>query len=112
MSRACRPGGEQALTLQPNDGTEVKAKMKAGERFVFQWQTDGGMVNVDMHGEKPEAKSDEYASYWKERNTSKGYGEFQAPFDGTHGWYWRNRSDKPIKITVSISGYYEKFYRP
>jgi hypothetical protein len=102
----------QTLTLQPDEGAEIKAKMKTGERFVFKWQTDGGTVNVDMHGEKLHAKSDEYSSYWKERNKTAAHGEFQAPFEGTHGWYWRNRGDKPVTITVNISGYYEKLYRP
>lgn len=102
----------KTLTLQPDEGAEIKAKMKAGERFVFNWKTDGGAVNVDMHGEKLQAKSDEYSSYWKERNQIEAHGEFQAPFEGTHGWYWRNRGDKPVTITVNISGYYEKLYRP
>lgn len=102
----------QTLTLQPDEGAEIKAKMKAGERFVFNWQTDGGAVNVDMHGEKLQAKSDEYSSYWKERHQTEAHGAFQAPFDGTHGWYWRNRGDKPVTITVNTSGYYEKLYRP
>ncbi|MBL8508206.1 MAG: hypothetical protein JNM11_07045 [Chitinimonas sp.] len=102
----------QTLTLQPDEGAEIKAKMKSGERFVFSWKTDGGVVNFDMHGEKPNAGKDEFSSYWADRGKAEGHGAFVAPFDGTHGWYWRNRGDKPVTITVQTSGYYEKLYRP
>ncbi len=100
------------LTLQPDEGAEIKASMQAGERFVFSWKTNGGLVNFDMHGEKPNASPDAFSSYWKDRNKAEGHGAFVAPFDGSHGWYWRNRGDKPVTITVQTSGYYKKLYRP
>lgn len=101
-----------SITLAPNEGGEIKVLMKAGDRFFFSWEAEGSVVNFDMHGEDPEADSDEFTSYWKDRNQSAGHGAFEAPFDGTHGWFWRNRSDKPVTITVKTSGYYEKLYRP
>lgn len=103
--------GELSLTLQPNEGAEIKALMRAGESFVFTWSTDGGAVNFDMHGEKPNAGS-EFSSYWKDRGQTRAHGSFVAPFDGTHGWYWSNRGDAPVTVAVSVSGYYEKLYRP
>lgn len=102
----------QTLTLKPDEGVEIKARMKAGERFVFNWTTDGGAVSFDMHGDKLHGAANEFSSYWKARNKTEGYGAFQAPFDGNHGWYWHNAGDKPVTITVQTSGYYEKLYRP
>jgi hypothetical protein len=103
---------ELSLTLRPNEGAEIKASMAQGERFVFSWVAEGGAVNFDMHGEKVGAKSDEFTSYWKGRGASSGHGEFQAPFPGTHGWYWRNRGAQAVTIKVKTSGFYEKLYKP
>lgn len=99
------------LTLAPGKGTEIKATMKAGEQFSFSWKADGGPVNFDMHGERPNAGS-EFTSYWKDRQKTAGHGSFVAPFDGTHGWFWGNKSDKPVTITLSVAGYYEKLGKP
>lgn len=100
--------GKVTLTLQPGEGQEVKATMKAGEEFDFAWSTDLGQVNYDQHGEMAGAASDEYTSYDKGTKAS-ATGKFRAPFDGTHGWFWRNRTDKPVTITVTANGQFEKF---
>ena len=100
--------GEVTLTLQPGEGREVKATMKAGEEFDFSWSTNGGAVNYDQHGEVAGAASNEFTSYEKGTKTSSS-GKFRAPFDGTHGWYWRNRTDSPVTITVKATGQFEKF---
>jgi len=102
---------QMSLTLQPGEGSEIKASMRKGEQFVFAWAAEGGKVNFDMHGEQPNA-GDEFTSYWKAKQHTRAQGIFVAPFDGTHGWYWRNRGDKPVTVKVSVSGFYEKLYRP
>jgi len=102
--------GEMSLTLQPDEGAEIKATMRKGEQIVFNWATDGGSVNVDMHGEKPNA-GDKFTSHWKAKQVTSDQGSFVAPFDGTHGWYWRNRGDKPVTVNVKVSGFYEKLAR-
>lgn len=111
--KSTRPFRSDALelTLQPGDGAEVKASMVTGERLVFSWEAKGGVVNFDMHGEEPNA-GDEFTSYWKGKAQASGHGAFVAPFEGTHGWFWRNRGDTPVTITVSTSGYYNKLYKP
>ena len=99
---------EVRLTLQPNEGSEVKATMKAGGEFDYVWSTNGAQVNFELHGEPFGAASDEYTTY--EKGTSAGAdGKFRAPFDGTHGWYWRNRTGTPLTITVKATGVFEKF---
>ncbi|MGS1016121.1 hypothetical protein [Allosphingosinicella humi] len=105
---AATQSGKVTLTLQPNEGTEVKASMKGGEEFAYSWSTDGAKVNFELHGERFDATADEYTSY--EKGTSTGAsGTFRAPFDGTHGWYWRNRTGEPITITVTANGQFQKF---
>lgn len=102
---------EMSLTLQPGEGAEIKAFMRRGEQFVFTWAAEGGKVNFDMHGERPNAGA-EFTSYWKDTQQTSAQGTFVAPFDGTHGWFWRNRGDKPVTVKVKVSGFYEKLYRP
>lgn len=100
--------GQVTLTLQPGEGREVKATMKAGEEFEFAWFTDGSAVNYDQHGEVFGAASNEFTSY--DKGTKKqSSGTFRAPFDGTHGWFWRNRTEGSVTITVTATGQFEKF---
>ncbi|WDA35032.1 hypothetical protein [Sphingobium sp. YC-XJ3] len=99
---------EVKLTLAPNEGREVKATMKAGGEFDYRWATDGPEVRFELHGEPAGAASDDYTSY--EKGSSAGAsGKFRAPFDGTHGWYWKNRTGQPVTITVTATGDFEKF---
>ncbi|OZA28749.1 MAG: hypothetical protein B7X93_06845 [Hydrogenophilales bacterium 17-61-9] len=97
---------EMVLTLQPGEGDEIKATMRQGEQFVFVWTAEGGKVNFDMHGERPNAGA-EFTSYWKDTQQTRAQGTFVAPFDGTHGWFWRNRGDQPVRVKVKVSGFYE-----
>jgi hypothetical protein len=104
-------GDRHSLTLRPGEAGEIKADMRAGDRFVFSWNAEGGSVSFDMHGDKPGAAGDGFTTYWKGRDAREAHGAFEAPFAGRHGWYWRNRGDKPVTITVSTSGFYDKLYR-
>lgn len=100
--------GEVTLTLAPDEGTEVKATMKAGNELQYQWSTGGPKVNYELHGEEFGAASSDYTSY--EKGTSAGEnGTFRAPFEGTHGWFWRNRTGEPLTITVKAMGTFQKF---
>lgn len=103
--------GEMTLTLQANEGAEIKAQMRVGETFVFSWVSEGGPVNFDMHGEKPN-DGDNFTSYWKDRGKSAGHGSFTAPFEGSQGWFWKNKGSTPVTITVKVSGYFQKLYQP
>lgn len=100
-----------ALTLMPRQGAEIKAVMKAGENFVFHWEVEGGAVSFDMHGEPPNA-GDEFTSFWLGRGETTASGSFEAPFDGTHGWYWRNNGTEPVTVHLTTAGYYAELYQP
>lgn len=102
---------EMSLTLQPNEGKEIKAAMRKGEQFVFRWKATGGKVNFDMHGERVNAGAD-FTSYWKDTQQSAAQGIFVAPFEGTHGWFWRNRGNQPVTVTVHVSGFYASLKQP
>jgi len=93
------------VTLGPNEGLEVKATMAEGDRMVFNWTTEGGPVNFDMHGERFN-DGDNFTSYWQGRDQPSASGAFEAPFDGTHGWYWENRGETAVTVVLDTSGFY------
>jgi hypothetical protein len=103
---------EITVVLPPHRGTEVKAHMKKGDSLIFRWETKGGPVKLDMHGEPPNPAEDEFTSFWKENEIQVAQGSFTAPFDGTHGWYWRNNGETAVTVTVRTSGFYQDLFRP
>lgn len=100
---------EVQLTLQPGEGREVKATMTAGQELAFEWSAaNSAQINWELHGEEVGAPGNEYTSY--EKGVSAGEsGTFRAPFGGTHGWYWRNRTGTPVTIKVRALGDFSKF---
>lgn len=103
---------EMTITLQPGEGAEIKAAIARGEQFVFSWSSTGGPVKSDMHGEPFNAGPREFNTYWKVARQDFGRGTFTAPFDGIHGWYWRNKGTVPVTIHVRVSGFHDKLFRP
>ncbi|NBJ09447.1 transmembrane anchor protein [Microvirga arsenatis] len=92
---------EIVVTLQPGEGTEVKADMKQGAKLTYSWKVDGGTVNHDTHGAGPGGKE---VSYSKGRGVPGDEGEITAGFDGGHGWFWRNRGSAPVTVKLTASG--------
>lgn len=95
---------EMALTLAPNEGAEIKVVMQKGEKVTYEWSTDGGKANFDVHGDSQALKID-YHNYYKGKEQRKE-GVLEAAFDGSHGWFWRNRTTSPLTVTLKTSGNY------
>lgn len=96
---------EMKITLAPNQGTEVKMLMTKAMRVNYSWATDGSPVNHDTHGEAPGVKTAH--RYSKAVQVTSDKGELVAAFDGEHGWFWRNRADKDVTITLKVDGQYQ-----
>lgn len=102
---------EMTITLPPHSGQEVKAHMEKGDSFIFTWQSSGP-IKAEMHGEELNAANDAFTDYWKELEISGGQGDFTAPFGGIHGWYFRNKGETPVTVTVKTVGFYKDLYQP
>lgn len=100
---------EKTITLAPGKGIEVKARMQAGDSFNFRWHATGP-VRADMHGEPTGGREDEFTDYWKQKDITASQGSFTAPFAGTHAWYWKNREDVPVTVTVRLDGFYASVF--
>ncbi len=100
---------EVIFTLKPNEGIEYKMTMLRGGVAQFSWRTDGGKVNYDMHG-TPKAGGKE-TSYKKGREVASDTGSLTAAYDGSHGWFWRNRGSANVTITLRVDGAYTEIKR-
>lgn len=98
------------VTLDPGKGAEVKAELGAGQGLVFQWVASGD-VAVDLHGETPESRT-EFTSFDIQAAQREGAGTFVAPFAGAHGWYWKNRSQQPVTVKITVTGFQKRLFRP
>lgn len=97
---------QMSVTLKPGEGTEIKLEMLKGKTVSYEWTATGGLVNYDTHGEPYNGEKGYFHSYNKGKQVKSNKGEFTALFDGTHGWFWRNRSNKDVTISLNTSGDY------
>ncbi|MBX3630628.1 MAG: transmembrane anchor protein [Nitrosomonas sp.] len=100
---------EMQVTLAPDEGTEIKVTMTKGNKVRYSWQTDGENASYDEHGDSKKLKIN-YHSYSK-GSKQKSKGVLEAAFDGDHGWFWRNRTSKPMTIILKTNGEYSDIKR-
>ena len=95
------------FTLVPGDYTEIKATMEEGATLFYSWVADGGRINFDLHAHA----GDQNVTYEKGRGQISGEGSFETPFAGDHGWFWRNRDDGAVTVTLQLRGDYSAIVR-
>lgn len=93
---------ELTFTLAPGEYTEIKATMQEGATLFYSWTSTGGRVNFDLHAHA----GDQNVTYEKGRGQTAGEGSFETPFAGDHGWFWRNRDDADVTVTLRLRGDY------
>jgi hypothetical protein len=99
---------EVSYTLAPGEGIEVKLVMQEGAVARFEWTANGAVVNYDTHGDGGGQK----ISYEQGRGVPEQAGELTAAFTGNHGWFWRNRTDAPVTVTLRTGGDYAELRAP
>ncbi|MGS0681764.1 hypothetical protein ACVBIL_11420 [Shewanella sp. 125m-7] len=106
--RAAEPGMRQDsidIVVAAGKGLEYKLLMNEGKHLEYDWQTDGGELYFDFHGE-PQGDSTGFYESFAITTASKMKGTLTTPFSGAHGWYWKNKTDNPITVTLSTKGAY------
>ena len=83
---------------------EYHYRLAEGDAMVYAW-TATGKLQVDFHTQ-PDGKPPDASETFEKGESDSGKGSFTAPYDGLHGWYWENRTDQVVRITVSTSGFY------
>ena len=99
---------EKTITLIPDAWTEIKLEMEKDASVNYTWFTDAGRANYDTHGD---SKSLDISYHGYEKGSKqRDEGVLTAKFSGNHGWYWRNRTDETITITLKTTGTYQNIF--
>ena len=99
---------EVSYTLNPGEGIEVKLAMEEGQVARFAWTANGSVVNFDLHGDG----GGQSISYEQGRAVPEATGDLTAAFTGNHGWFWRNRTEAPVTVTLRTGGDYAEMRAP
>lgn len=95
------------FTLSPDASTEIKLVMAAADVAEYLWVAEGGRVNFDLHAHGDGQSVD----YDRGRGATDGAGSIEAPFPGEHGWFWRNRDNADVTVTLQLRGAYSEIVR-
>jgi hypothetical protein len=99
---------EVSVTIDGYGQLELKLSMQQGETATYEWETTGGTLDSDMHGD---GASDKFISYREAKSEKQNHGNLTAGFDGTHGWYWQNKGRKKVTVTLRTRGTYSDIKR-
>lgn len=94
------------VSVPAGKGIEYKFSMQQNDKMTYEWLTDGHSLYFDLHGE-PQGDTTGYFESYAIATLNEMKGSFTAPFAGSHGWYWKNNSDKPIAVQLMVKGQYE-----
>lgn len=92
--------------LAPFEGVEYKYSLKEEDALLFSWHA-GAELLFDMHAE-PEGAAEGYAETFAKARAEKQSGTYFAPFTGIHGWFWQNRTQENVVLTLQTSGFYQQ----
>lgn len=93
--------------LSPFESVEYSYQMDIGSSFVFSWQADQELVfNLHSSPDLPPAGAPaDYAESFSAGRSPQAQGTYSAPFTGRHGWFWENRTNQDVTLTLFVSGY-------
>ncbi len=95
--------------IQPRQQIEYMVNMDQGNILLYTWEMDG-RIYYDLHGHQENVDPEIWIQYTEGRENAS-HGSFTAAYTGEHGWYWANLDNKPLKLTLTISGFYRKIFR-
>lgn len=93
------------IEIPANRGLEYKLLMEKHAHVEYEWTTDGEELYFDFHGE-PKGDTTGYFESFAITTSNNMKGSLTTPFAGSHGWYWKNVTDTPVIVTLSITGSY------
>ena len=92
------------LVLHPSEWAEYTYRLEAGATLLFSWRATG-TVSSNLHS-APDGAPAGYAESFDNRQSDRAHGSYQAPFPGTHGWYWENTGTEAVTIHLDTAGFY------
>jgi len=98
------------VTVLPGKGIEYKFKALKYASVKYDWETDNNqIVYIDFHGELIQDKPAQFYESHTHAYSNNMAGTFTAPFEGKHGWYFRNENKDTVKVTLHLKGQYQLF---
>lgn len=95
------------IIVPAHSGVEYKFTMQRYQKLTYQWITNGTALYFDLHGE-PKGNTTGYFESYAIATLNGMEGSFTTPFSGVHGWYWKNTSDIPVTVQLTVKGDYAK----
>lgn len=93
------------ITIPAKSGLEYKFHINKDKTIDYAWNTDGAQLYFDFHGE-PDGDHSGYFKSYREDTHDQSTGTLKVPFNGVHGWYWENKTQKAVNVTLKTSGEY------
>ena len=94
----------QEFKIAPGSGMEYKYVLDKGATMLYAWKSSA-FVDFDMHTE-PEGKPPEASDSFEKGQAAQKRGGYVAPYDGIHGWYWENPTDREVTVTLTATGFF------
>jgi hypothetical protein len=94
------------ISVPAGAGLEYKFHLVKGETMRYEWSSNDGELYFDFHGEPAGDMTGYFESYTVGTGASIR-GTFTASFDGSHGWYWENKTPSPIVVALNTQGTYD-----
>ena len=91
-------------------GLEYKLTMKKGEGLVYSVRygrlADPALMLTEFHGHTKQVDGVGDLMFYSKTGGTPESGVFTAPWDGIHGWYFKNDSPKDVVVTLELAGFY------
>jgi len=82
---------------------------KKGARLNFAWSAELGSVDYEIRGQPADSAGGSPQVYGSGSSRSDE-GALAAALDGTTSWWWQNRTDKLVTVTIRINGDYDRLH--
>lgn len=90
------------IELAGYESVEFKYTIAEGGRMTFAWRSSAPL-HYDMHAHPFKGGTALTESYGV-GDAESMQGRYVAAFTGIHGWYWQNRSLKPVTLVLEAQG--------
>lgn len=100
------PGGDPA----GRDQLEYKVWLPRGGAALYTWQAEGASQPDDFyaefHGHTSARQGTMTVAEYRKESEIADSGALTAPFEGIHGWYFLNTSERPLTVRLRVTGFF------
>ena len=93
-----------SIEVPAGKGLEYKFQLQQYGKLKYQW-TASKALYFDFHGE-PEGDTSGFFESYGIGSAAEIKGTLTTPFEGSHGWYWRNDGQEAVTVKLGTQGEY------